>query len=291
MPSGNAGSVFLTPFRKTISMFSSCCLLMIPGKSGASETPRIAWAMPSSCVSSAISALCLTTSKRPHTRWSRSWPSNWRLIRVCFPFYASRRRTQTDHQLHVQAYLKFRRATPLDFYALHTWLVERALEHDKPTLLLQLACEKLSREQIVRPGVTRLERLVATARDQAHDETFRRLTPLLTDERKAFLDGLLTPDPHTGRTLLSWLRQEAVSHAASQIIATLHKIAFLHDTGVAQWDLASLNPNRAKWLAQIGWKSTNQHLQRMAPLRRYPVLRRFSPAGPAASHGRCRGAV
>src|SRR5713101_3427513 len=45
--------------------------------------------------------------------------------------YASRRRSQTDHQLHVQAYLKFRRATPLDFYALHTWLVERALEHDK----------------------------------------------------------------------------------------------------------------------------------------------------------------
>ena len=191
------------------------------------------------------------------------------------PFYASRRRTQTDHQLHVQAYLKFRRATPLDFYALHTWLVERALEHDKPTLLLQLACEKLYREKIVRPGVTRLERLIATARDQAHDETFRQLTPLLTDERKAFLDGLLTPDPHTGRTLLSWLRQEAVSHVASQIIATLHKIAFLQDMGVPQWDLASLNPNRAKWLAQIGWKSTNQHLQRMPPLRRYPVLVAF----------------
>jgi Domain of unknown function (DUF4158) len=96
--------------------------------------------------------------------------------------YASRRRTQTDHQLHVQAYLKFRRATPLDFSALHAWLVERALEHDKPTLLLQLACEKLYRDKIVRPGVTRLERLVATARDQAHDETFRRLTPLLTEE-------------------------------------------------------------------------------------------------------------
>jgi TnpA family transposase len=192
-----------------------------------------------------------------------------------FTLYARRRRTQTDHQLNVQAYLTFRRATPLDFYALQTWLVERALEHDKPTLLLQLACEKLYREKIVRPGVTRLERLVATARDQAHDETFRRLTPLLTDKRKALLDGLLTPDPPTGRTRLSWLRQEAVSHAASQIIATLTKIAFLHATGVHQWDLDSLNPNRAKWLAQIGWKSTNQHLQRMPPLRRYPVLVAF----------------
>ncbi len=190
-------------------------------------------------------------------------------------FYASRRRTQTDHQLYVQAYLKFRRATPLDFYALQTWVVERALEHDKPTLLLQLACEKLYREKIVRPGVTRLERLVATARDQAHDETFRQLTPLLSDDRKALLDELLTRDASTGRTRLNWLRQEAVSHAASQIIATLQKITFLQDAGVPQWDLSSVTPNRAKWLAQIGWKSTNQSLRRMPPLRRYPVLVAF----------------
>ena len=185
------------------------------------------------------------------------------------------RRTQSDHRRHVRAYLGFRPATPLDVYALQTWLLARALEHDKPTLLLQLACEKLYRERIVRPGVTRLERFVATAREQAHEETFRQLTPLLTDERKTLLDGLLQPDATTGRTLLSWLRQEAVSHAASHIIATLTKIVFLHDAGVDQWNLASLNPNRAKWLAQIGWKSTNQALQRMAPARRYPVLVAF----------------
>jgi hypothetical protein len=93
--------------------------------------------------------------------------------------YGSRIQTRTTHLLQVQAYLGFRPALPLDFAALTTWLVERALEHDKPTLLLQLACEKLRRDQIVRPGITRLERLVATAREQAHAETFRRLTPLL----------------------------------------------------------------------------------------------------------------
>jgi Domain of unknown function (DUF4158) len=185
------------------------------------------------------------------------------------------RETQSDHRRHVRTYLGFRPATPMDVYALQTWLLARALEHDKPTLLLQLACEKLYRERIVRPGVTRLERFVATAREQAHEETFRQLTPLLTDERQTLLDGLLQPDATTGRTLLSWLRQEAVSHAASHIIATLTKIVFLHDAGVAQWHLASLNPNRAKWLAQIGWKSTNQALQRMAPEQRYPVLVAF----------------
>jgi TnpA family transposase len=188
--------------------------------------------------------------------------------------YYTNRRTQSDHRRHVRAYLGFRPATPIDVYALQTWLVARALEHDKPTLLLQLACEKFYRERIVRPGVTRLERWVATAREKAHDETFRQLTPLLSDDRKTLLDGLLQPDV-TGRTRLSWLRQEADSHAAPQIVATLKKIEFLQDEKVDQWDLSCLNPNRAKWLAQIGWKATNQYLQRMPPERRYSVLIAF----------------
>src|SRR5215831_5830946 len=188
--------------------------------------------------------------------------------------YANRR-TQSDHRRHVRAYVGFRLATPMEVYALQTWLLARALEHDKPTLLLQLACEKLYRERSVRPGVTRLERFVATAREQAHEETFRQLTPLLTDERTAFLDGLLQPDRTTGRTLLRWLRQAAVSHAASHIIATLTKIVWLYDAGVNQWHLASLTPNRAKWLAPVGWKSTKQALQRMAPARRDPVRGAF----------------
>jgi hypothetical protein len=189
--------------------------------------------------------------------------------------YGLRVPTRTVHLQQGQQHLGFRRAAPLDGYALPTWLVERALEHDKPPLLLQWACDKLRREHMVRLGLTRLERFVATARPQAHDETWRRLAPLVNPERHTVLEALLTPAPSTGRTLHSWLRQEAVSPAASQIIATLHKIIFLHNAGVDQWNLAQLNPNRVQWLAQIGWKSTNQSLQRLAPERRYPVLLAF----------------
>jgi len=82
--------------------------------------------------------------------------------------YGGRIHTRTTHLQQVQAYLGFHLALPLDMAALTAWLVERALEHDKPTLLFQLACDKLRRDQIVRPGLTRLERLVATAREQAH---------------------------------------------------------------------------------------------------------------------------
>jgi len=194
---------------------------------------------------------------------------------VALHAYGQRVKTRTTHFQQVQAYLGFRTATPRDVAALQTWLQERALEHDKPSVLLQLACDKLRREQIVRPGLTRLERLVATARHAAHIETFRRLTPLLTPARATLLDDLLMPDPQTGRTVLNWLRREATAASAPQLGETLTKVCALLDMGIATWDLTPLNPNRVKWLAQLGWKAPVPQLQRMDPARRYPILVAF----------------
>jgi len=130
---------------------------------------------------------------------------------------------------------------------LQTWLVARALEHAKPTLVRQWAGAKLPRARRVRPGVTRLARVVATARAQAHEETCRPLTPLRTAERKPFLDGRWQLDATTGRTRLRWRRHAAVAPAASQSLAPLTKVVLLHDAGVEQWPLARLHPHRAPW--------------------------------------------
>jgi hypothetical protein len=78
--------------------------------------------------------------------------------------------------------------------------VDRALEHDRPTLLLRLACEHLLGLRIERPGVTPLERLIAAARRRAQHETYQRLAPILTGNCKARLDGLLTVDAATDRS-------------------------------------------------------------------------------------------
>jgi Domain of unknown function (DUF4158) len=47
---------------------------------------------------------------------------------------------------------------------LDEFLLARALEHDAPGVLLQLACDWLRAERIVRPPVDSLTRRVATAR-------------------------------------------------------------------------------------------------------------------------------
>ena len=68
--------------------------------------------------------------------------------------YGRRGQTRTEHLRQIRQYLGFRKATAGDLSRLENWLVDRALEHDRPTLLLPLACEHLLGLRIDRPGVT-----------------------------------------------------------------------------------------------------------------------------------------
>jgi len=52
--------------------------------------------------------------------------------------YGARSQTRTEHLQQIQLRLGFRDATREDFSALADWLLTRALEHDKPSLLFQL---------------------------------------------------------------------------------------------------------------------------------------------------------
>ncbi|MBV8556918.1 MAG: Tn3 family transposase, partial [Planctomycetaceae bacterium] len=189
--------------------------------------------------------------------------------------YGRRGQTRTEHLRQIRRYLGFRKATAGDLARLETWLVDRALEHDRPTLLLRLACEHLLGLRVERPGVTHLERLIAAARQRAQQETYRRLAPVLTGDCKARLDGLLTIDAATGRSGLAWLQQSVASSTPPMVLVTLEKRALCRRWGVDRWDVSSLSPNRLQFLAQIARRSTNQALQRMPERRRYPILVAF----------------
>jgi len=189
--------------------------------------------------------------------------------------YGTRPQTRTDHLQEILSYLEFREASATDLQALAAFLLERALEHDKPIVLFQMGCSHLKSERIVRPGVTTLERMVITAREQAERETYRRLEPLLTEELRTRLDQVLVPDTTIKRTPLVWLRQGAVSFSPAAIVGEIEKLSYVRSLGVEGWDLSALTPNRRKFLSQVGKKSTNQALQRTPPERRYPILVAF----------------
>ena len=192
--------------------------------------------------------------------------------------YGGRFETTRSHQALAMAHLGICRATASEIASLEGWLVERALEHDRPSVLVSAACDKLKRDRLLRPGLTVIERAVAAARRRAHEETYRRLQSVLTPEAEAMLDGLLIPDEQGGSgsgfrmTTLGWLRKRASAETPAVLLDTLAKMEWLRERGVDEWDLSAVGPNRLKMLAGLGRRYTNQALQRAVPERRYPVL-------------------
>ncbi len=189
--------------------------------------------------------------------------------------YSDREQTRSDHLRQIMAYLGFRRATPIDLMELETWLADRALEHDDSEFLLRTGLDRLRWDCIVRPGLSSLERIVSTARQQARVTTFELMSPLLTKENKVFLDGLLDAPESGYLTQLGRFQNLPNEANAAQINDALAKIRLLQQTGVAEWDVSSINPNRLKMLASRGFRASNQSLQRTAPLERYPILIAF----------------
>ena len=112
-----------------------------------------------------------------------------------------------------------------------------------------------------RPSVDRLVRLVGWARERAHERTFERLAPQLTDPVCAKLDGLLLTEG--GRCGHAWLRARPTSVSGRTLDRELEKRAFLiAELGADRFDLEALPPNRRAWLAQTGRQQTNQALSR-----------------------------
>ncbi len=189
--------------------------------------------------------------------------------------YGQREQTRTGHFQKILRHLGFRRTDSNTLEQLSSWLVQRALEHNRPSLLLQMACEKLYHEKYVRPGLTVLERLVSSARIQAQQETFTRLLPLLDDSCKSSLDELLQRSEALQHVPLSWLRKCALTNSPKSILTTIEKLKMLDKWGVTGRSLDVLNPNRLKFLASIGRRASIQALQQMREERRYPILLAF----------------
>ena len=120
-------------------------------------------------------------------------------------------RTRRDHRALVLTRLGWRVCAAGERKQLDAFLLARALEHDAPGVLLQLACDWLRHERIMRPSVDTLSRRVAAARDGARAETYHRLAPLLDSPRRASLDALLDVDDELGMTRLAWLRRGATA--------------------------------------------------------------------------------
>jgi Tn3 transposase DDE domain-containing protein len=126
-----------------------------------------------------------------------------------------------------------------------------ALEHDTPSVLFRQALEFLRTERIVRPGVDRLARAVATARAAADTKIYARLAPLLDSARREQLDALLVTDPQRRVAPLVWLSAGATAATGDTVKAEAAKLGYLRGLGADRLELSAVPPERRRQLAAI----------------------------------------
>lgn len=116
-----------------------------------------------------------------------------------------------------------------DHDRLRTWLRERALEHEGPLGLLRDAVEALRRERILRPGLTVMERLVATAREDAEAEIYQRAQPVITARLAEAFDELVRVPDGGGAAAVKAFGQE--TRSVSRIGEPLERLTRLRALG------------------------------------------------------------
>lgn len=190
--------------------------------------------------------------------------------------YGQRAQTRSDHLVMVAEYLGWKTAPAgsEEMKELEQFLLDRAMEHDSPTLLFSLAREYLVSAKVIRPGAIVLAKMIGTARKGAGDLTAQLVGHLLTGEVRSDLDRMLLVDAGLGMTPLEWLNSPARDASASSVKTAIDKLGWFRGIDAPQMDLSALPNERRRFLAQVARRSTNQGLERRKE-RKYPILLAF----------------
>jgi hypothetical protein len=185
--------------------------------------------------------------------------------------YGTRAQTRSDHLQLVLGHEGWHRPGGEEHASLAAWLGERAVEHDAPATLMDLASEHLRARRLLRPPVETLLRMIGAARGETHRHVERIFAEQLTAARRAELDGLL--DAETGRSSeLAELRRRATRTGTRELRVQVTRYLRLLELAAAKIDVSALPPARRRTLEAMGRRMSAQQLRRLEPARRQPLL-------------------
>ncbi len=151
-------------------------------------------------------------------------------------------------------------------------LRDRARQYTRLTALVDQAVQHLHSQQIVRPGLTVLEKVVARARAEATAALSKSIMARLTDKQRQSLDELITLVGPGEFSQLMQLQAPPGNPTVGTLLGLLKHIGSIRALGIEDLDLRDMIPNRLAELAQEAERQKLTELRRMPPTRRYTLL-------------------
>src|SRR6266511_2717510 len=174
----------------------------------------------------------------------------------------------------VMGYRVFGLAERLD---LIRWLYVRAWQAgERPSVLFDLAANRLVEAKVLLPGVTVLERLVAAVRDRTAARAFRLLATAPSPLERARLLGLVDVAPGQRVSDLDRMRKSPVDISGAGVVKALDRYTQIAALGAGGWDLSAVPPGRVAALARFAKAARAQAVDELAPDRRLATLVAFA---------------
>jgi TnpA family transposase len=190
----------------------------------------------------------------------------------CLKRYMERRSTRFEHTAEIAATCGYRDFSSAEA-ELSRWIDDRAwTTGDGPSALSEGAVAWLRERQILLPGTSRLERLVARIRDAATQRLWDVLTALLTPAHAQRLE-LLLEVPEGARTSdLERLRKGPTKVSGKAMATALDRIAEISGLGLGSVALDAVPHRRVLELARWGMTGKASALRRQPSSRKVATL-------------------
>jgi hypothetical protein len=186
--------------------------------------------------------------------------------------YAIRAQTRYEQLDTLCEVFGFRGFTQPDHRALSQWLLPIAMTTASAVSVAEALMVELRRRGIAAPGVTVIDRMVATAMLGAERKVAEQLIRGLSESQRAALDTLLEIRDETAISTLAWARQSPGAPGFRSLARLIDQLDHLRQIGLDPGVRAAVHHDRIKQLAQEGARLTAQHLRALSPARRRAIL-------------------
>ena len=195
----------------------------------------------------------------------------------CLERYLERPTTHWEHAAEIRRHYGYHDFTdqPVHF-RLVRWLYTRAwLSAERPSTLFDHATAWLIQHKVLLPGVTVLERLVASVHERVAARLWKLLAHVPTPEQQARLEALLVIPEGARSTPLDRLRRAPTRVSAPGLVGALQRLTEVRTLGIGTLHLPAVPPGRLKTLARYAAAARAQTIARMPPTRRIATLLAF----------------
>jgi TnpA family transposase len=192
--------------------------------------------------------------------------------------YPQSKKTLTNHPERIREYLGFQKCDELQRLRLMLHLTDQVIELPPSANLLDVACEWLYEQQIVRPATSTLQDIITEAKALGMERVYKLISAALTLEQKAMIDRLLETKQEGadgGRSQLEELRKAAKRESTRSMNELTARLILLQSLGCEASILKNVPLPTRQLLSSWGYTQDVWSLRRFDDDKKYSIVAAF----------------